>query len=105
MPNRTGAGTGTGLKSDYQPGADGWPGSLPICSLRDFLAENPAVGARVGISPDGRLAMRFDPFLDPMEDGKRFIRAVRAVELFIAAKDDMVRLVNTGRMQLTQWED
>lgn len=89
---------------EYQPGAEGWRGSLPICRLHDFLHANPDLGAAVGLAPDGRLSMRFNPHLGPDDTG-RFALASAAVDLFIAARQDLTVLIRAGAMRIEFWED
>jgi hypothetical protein len=93
-------------KGEYVPGARGWQGCASICLLHLYMYEHPDLGAFVGIAPDGQLVMRFRPPLGREDDGgKRFCMAVEAVALFVAARDDIRRLVDNGDMSIRRFTE
>lgn len=89
---------------EYRTGAAGWRGCASICLLKHYLAENPDLGACVGLCPDGRLAMRFRPGIGK-DEGDRLHAAVVAVELLEEARDDILRMVGDGSMSMRRFRD
>ena len=86
---------------EFHPDAKGWRGCASICLLKYYLAENPSLGASIGLDVDGWLKMRFSPpFGFDDDNGERLRAAVQAVELLVDAKEDILRLVDEGSMRL-----
>jgi hypothetical protein len=67
------------------------------------LDGQPGLGAYIGQGKDGRMTMRFVPPLGlDDDDGNRLRAAVVALDLLLAARDDIKRLVSEGKMRLKQ---
>jgi hypothetical protein len=93
---------GPGMQA-FDPEATDWRGCASIVALRGYLDGQPGLGAYIGQGKDGRMTMRFVPPLGlDDDDGNRLRAAVVALDLLLAARDDIKRLVSEGKMRLKQ---